>query len=178
MWTKPRSGLTTRLFPQAEPCKVTSPCPGLDRNTRAIGRRMRFSGPMLTDKRNKVGETMLLMPDEKPFLDVFLHEATTAPFTGPATKALHQIGIEYGDISYLIWAYEQDVPRTGFVVGHAADLAPQLPWPTRQSALRRNQEVEVIWKQRRPSEPLGGNAWHQDENTEKSPVRADESARS
>src|SRR5438132_13929672 len=91
------------------------------------------------DKRNKGDREMrLLTPEEKPFLDVFLHEATTAPFTGPATKALHKIGVEYGDISHLAWAYEQEVPRTGFAVGHAADVAPPLPWPNRQSALRRN----------------------------------------
>ena len=54
----------------------------------------------------------LLTPEEKLFLDVFLHEATTSPFTGPATNALHQIGVEYGDLSYLAWAYEQEVPRT------------------------------------------------------------------
>jgi hypothetical protein len=102
----------------------------------------------------------LLTPDEKPFLDVFLHEATTAPFTGPATKALHEIGVEYGDISYLAWAYEQEVPRTGFGVGHAADVAPPLPWPDRQSALRRNQQIQHIWEQRqqRGGEPLGQNA--------------------
>jgi hypothetical protein len=52
----------------------------------------------------------LLTAEEKSFLDVFLHEATTAPFTGPATRLLHTIGIEYGDISHIAWAYEQDVP--------------------------------------------------------------------
>ena len=99
----------------------------------------------------------LLTPEEKPFLDAFLHEATTAPFTGPATKALHQFGVEYGDISYLAWAYEQEVPRTGFTVGHAADVAPPLPWPNRQSALWRNQEIQRMWAQRQQSdgEPLG-----------------------
>jgi hypothetical protein len=91
----------------------------------------------------------LLTPAEKSFLDVFLHEATTAPFTGPATKALHKIGVEYGDLSYLAWAYEQEVPRTGFAWGHAADVAPPLPWPTRESALRRNQEIQRIWGQQR-----------------------------
>ncbi len=90
----------------------------------------------------------LLTPEENRFLDVFLHEATTAPFTGPATKALHKTGVEYGDISYIAWAYEQDVPRTGFAVGHAADMVPPLPWPNRQSALRRNQEIQRIWEQR------------------------------
>jgi hypothetical protein len=91
----------------------------------------------------------LLTPEENRFLDVFLHEATTAPFTGPATKSLHQNGLEYGDISYIAWAYEQDVPRTSFAVGHAADLAPPLPWSDRQSALRRNQEIQRIWERRR-----------------------------
>jgi hypothetical protein len=91
----------------------------------------------------------LLTPEEKSFLGVFLHEATTAPFTGPATKALHKIGVEYGDVSYMAWAYEQEVPRTSFEVGHAADVAPPLPWPNRDSALRRNQEIQRIWEQKR-----------------------------
>ncbi len=90
----------------------------------------------------------LLTPDENRFLDVFLHETTTAPFAGPATKALHKIGVEYGDISYIAWAYEQEVPRTGFAVGHAADVAPPLPWPNRQSALLRDEEIKRTWEQR------------------------------
>jgi hypothetical protein len=90
----------------------------------------------------------LLTPEENRFLDVFLHEATTAPFIGPATKVLHKNGLEYGDILYIAWAYEQDVPRTGFTVGHAADLAPPFPWSNRQSALGRNQEIQRIWAER------------------------------
>jgi hypothetical protein len=90
----------------------------------------------------------LLAPEENRFLGIFLHEATTAPFTGPATKALQKSGVEYGDISYIAWAYEQEVPRTGFEVGHAADVVPPLPWPNRQSALRRNQEIQRIWEHR------------------------------
>jgi hypothetical protein len=82
---------------------------------------------------------------------------------GLATKSLHKIGIEYGDISYIAWAYEQEVPRTGLAVGHAADVAPPLPWPDRQSALRRNQEMRRIWEQRRQGGggPLGQNTWEQ-----------------
>src|SRR6266516_4003682 len=91
----------------------------------------------------------ILTPKEKSFLDVFLHEATTAPFTGPATKALHLIGVEYGDVSYLAWAYEQEAPRTSFAVGHAADVAPPLPWSNRELALRRNEEIQRIWEQQR-----------------------------
>jgi hypothetical protein len=101
----------------------------------------------------------LLTPEENRFLDVFLHEATTAPFSGPATNALHKNGLEYGDISYIAWAYEQEVPRTGFAVGHAAEAAPPLPWPNRQSALRRNQEIRRIWEQRQQGaeESVGQN---------------------
>ena len=103
----------------------------------------------------------LLTPEENRFLDVFLHEATTAPLTGAATRALHKIGVEYGDISYIAWAYEQEVPRTSFAVGHAADIVPPLPWPNRQSALRRNQEIQRFWEQRQPKSegPVGQNEW-------------------
>jgi hypothetical protein len=91
----------------------------------------------------------LLTPQEKSFLDVFLHEATTSPFTGPATRALHSIEVEYGDISYVAWAYEHDVPRTSFEVGNAADEAPPLPWASREAALRRNLHFQHIWDQER-----------------------------
>ena len=91
----------------------------------------------------------ILTPKEKLFLDVFLHEATTSPFTGPATDALHGIGIEYGDISYIAWAYEQEVPRNRFEWGHAATVTPALPWTSRESALNRNSEIERIWQQQR-----------------------------
>src|SRR5437016_1884369 len=93
----------------------------------------------------------ILTPAEKSFLDVFLHEATTSPFTGPATQALHNIEVEYGDISYIAWAYEQDVPRMGFEVGHGADTAPPLPWTNREAVMRRNKEIQRIWgKERTP----------------------------
>jgi hypothetical protein len=96
----------------------------------------------------------ILTPQEKEFLDVFLHEATTSPFiTGPATKALHAIGVEYRDISYIAWAYEQDVPHTTFEWGHAALVAPPLPWRDRESVLRRNKEIQRIWEQER--KPVG-----------------------
>jgi hypothetical protein len=108
----------------------------------------------------------LLTPEENRFLDVFLHEATTAPFTGSATKALHAIGVEYGDITYLAWAYEHEVPRTGFTVGHASDVAPPLPWPNRQSARGRNQELQRIWEQRQHEgeESVGQNERERNEH--------------
>lgn len=91
----------------------------------------------------------LLTTEEKAFLEVFLHEATTSPFIGPATQALHQISVEYGDISSLARAYEQEVPRTGFALGRPADVSPPVPWPNRQATLRRNQEIQRIWEQSR-----------------------------
>jgi hypothetical protein len=107
---------------------------------------------MLTSKQtSRDREMMLLTPQEKQFLDVYLHEATTAPFTGPATQALHQMGVGYDDILFLAWAYEQEVPRTSWIWGHATTVAPPLPWPNRESALRRNQEVQRIWEEKRQS---------------------------
>jgi hypothetical protein len=104
---------------------------------------------MPTSKPRKEDREMnLLTPREKAFLDVFLHEATTSPFTGPATEALHKIGIEYHDISYLAWAYDQEVPKTDFGWGHAAE-APPLPWATREAALSRNEEMQHFWQEKR-----------------------------
>ena len=91
----------------------------------------------------------ILTPSEKAFLDVFLHEATSAPFTGPATLLLHNIGVDYADISYLAWAYNQEVPRTSVEWGHSASAAPPLPWEGRESALQRNKEARHIWEQRK-----------------------------
>jgi hypothetical protein len=91
----------------------------------------------------------ILTPQEKSFLDVFLHEATTSPFIGPATKVLHQIGVEYSDISYIAWAYNQEVSRNSYGWGHAATVSPPLPWPNREAALRRNVEIQRIWEQDR-----------------------------
>ena len=92
----------------------------------------------------------ILTPEEKEFLDVFLHEATTSPFfDGPATKALYAIGVEYSDISYIAWAYEQDVPRTRFEIGHSAEVSPPLPWPARESVSLRNEQIQRIWNRLR-----------------------------
>jgi hypothetical protein len=46
--------------------------------------------PGLHDGPKEDHKMRLLTPEENRFLDVFLHEATPAPFTGPATNALHQ----------------------------------------------------------------------------------------
>jgi hypothetical protein len=95
----------------------------------------------------------ILTPEEKEFLDVFLHEATTEPFfQGPATKALRSIGVQYRDVAWLATAYDREVPKINFGWGHAADIAPPLPWPDRDAVLRRNREIERSWREsQRPS---------------------------
>src|SRR5438132_1399169 len=149
-----RSGPRPRRSPREQRCKVTSPPPGPELSTGTTGLRKKSGKRMRTSKQRNEGREMgMLTPLEKSFLDVFLHEATTSPFTGPATKALHSIGVEYADISYIAWAYEQDVPRTSFGWGHSAEVSPPLPWMTREAALRRNQEIQRIWEQER--KPVG-----------------------
>jgi len=98
----------------------------------------------------------ILTQAEKEFLDVFLHEATTSPFfSGPATKALYGIGVEYRDISYIAWAYNREVPRNSFEWGHSADVAPPLPWTNREAVLRRNAEIQHIREQE--AKPVGSS---------------------
>ena len=92
---------------------------------------------------------MILTANERAFLDVFLYEATTSPFTGPATEALHAIGVEYGDISHIAWAYGQDVPRTRFDIGHPAAVSPPVPWSDRSAALGRDCDIERLWSKKR-----------------------------
>lgn len=91
----------------------------------------------------------ILKTSEKEFLDVFIHEATTSPFNGPATKALHSIGVEYSDISFINWAYNREAPPSIEGWGHAADVSPPVPWPDRESALKRDREIKRIWEQQR-----------------------------
>ena len=102
--------------------------------------------------RNGGRDMSILTQAEKTFLDVFLHEATTSPFKGPATSALHAIGVEYGDISYLAWAYAREVPRNGYEWGHSADMAPPVPWSDKDSVRQRNMEVQCIWEKQQTLE--------------------------
>jgi hypothetical protein len=75
----------------------------------------------------------ILTPEEKAFLDVFIHEATTEPFfRGPATKALQGIGVYYSDIDWLNWAYNKECPvnPTTLEWGHAPRPPHRSPGPT------------------------------------------------
>jgi hypothetical protein len=87
---------------------------------------------------------MTLTDRERDFLAAFICEATTDPFVGPATDELHRHGIYYSDFRSLMAAYyrERNPDQEGF--GGKKNLAPPpCPWPSRETALRRNGEFET-----------------------------------
>jgi hypothetical protein len=86
---------------------------------------------------------MILTDSEKSFLDVFIFEATTDPFKGPATSELHQRDIFYSDLSDLMAAYyleqsDESSPRV-----ERSSVAPTCPWVDRDAVVRRNREVHL-----------------------------------
>jgi hypothetical protein len=87
---------------------------------------------------------MLLTNCEREFLAAFIHEATTDPFKGPATEELHRHDIYYTDLSHLLAAYYQE---SGSDQGDLGDkkvaTLPPCPWVNRETASRRDHEVEV-----------------------------------
>src|SRR5437588_8704857 len=87
---------------------------------------------------------MLLSDLERDFLASFIYEATTDPFKGPATSELHRRDIFYTDLPHLLNAYYQEghPDQQGFG-GKQEPMPPACPWPDRESALRRNREVEA-----------------------------------
>src|SRR5438874_6475337 len=60
-------------------------------------------------------------------------------------------------ISYLAWAYHQEVGCTECGWGHAAEVSPPLPWKDRDHVLRRDQEIQQLWgrKQTSPAPKAG-----------------------
>lgn len=87
---------------------------------------------------------MFLTREEITFLDVYCHEGTETPFGGPATDAMTRIGTQSGDTLNLQWAYLLNRPPTGPVIGHASKGAPPLPWPNRDTVVRRDSEIRAI----------------------------------
>ena len=87
---------------------------------------------------------MLLTQREREFLAAFIAEATTDPFKGPATEELHRRDIYYTDLSYLMTAYYQDPlgDQEGFR-GNDHPTPPPCPWTDRDTAVRRDHEVEA-----------------------------------
>ena len=87
---------------------------------------------------------MLLTDRELRFLAAFIHEATTDPFKGPATEELHRRDIYYTDLSHLMAAYSREAAsdQDGFG-GQYDPTPPPCPWKDRESAIRRDQEVDI-----------------------------------
>ena len=87
---------------------------------------------------------MLLTECEPDFLAAFIYEATTDPFKGPATEELHRRDIYYTDLSHVIAAYYRENPlhQEGFGGKHYP-APPPCPWLDRESAVRRDREVEA-----------------------------------
>jgi hypothetical protein len=87
---------------------------------------------------------MLLRDHERDFLAAFIHEATTDPFKGPATEALHSRGIYYADITHLMTAYyRENEPGQEGLGGKPQSIPLLCPWPNRESAVLRDKEMET-----------------------------------
>jgi hypothetical protein len=85
---------------------------------------------------------MLLTSQELEFLGIFICEATTDPFKGPAIEELHQRDIYYTDLPHLLAAYYQERVGTQEGLGgkHVATLPP-CPWKDREAAVHRDRQV-------------------------------------
>ena len=69
----------------------------------------------------------LLTPEENRFLDVFLHEATTAPFTGQRRKPSTKVASSTATSRTLRGLTSRRSPGPASVVGHAADVGAAAP---------------------------------------------------
>jgi hypothetical protein len=87
---------------------------------------------------------MLLTDRERAFLAVFIREATTDPFKGPATEELHRRDIYYTDLSHLLTAYyRENAGNQESSAGQCNSMAPPCPWKDQEAAVRRDREVEA-----------------------------------
>ncbi len=84
---------------------------------------------------------MLLTDRERAFLAVFINEATTDPFKGPATEELHRRNIYYSDLSHLMTAYYRE--KAAEQEGGLHPIPPPCPWKDRDTAVLRDHEVEI-----------------------------------
>ena len=86
---------------------------------------------------------MLLTSHEREFLAVFIHEATTDPFKGPATEELHSRDIYYTDLSKLLAAYYQEhLGNQEGLGGNQVAVLPACPWMDRNAVFAREHELE------------------------------------
>ena len=86
---------------------------------------------------------MLLTEHERQFLAAFIHEATTDPFKGPATDELHRRNIYYTDLSHLMTAYYWESASAREGLGGKHTTPPPCPWKDRDTAGRRDCEVDI-----------------------------------
>jgi hypothetical protein len=84
---------------------------------------------------------MHLNSGEREFLAVFIGEATTDPFNGPATSELHRRDIYYTDIPQLLTAYYREGSNEHGLAGKHNTTLPACPWQYRAVAVSRNREV-------------------------------------
>jgi hypothetical protein len=85
---------------------------------------------------------MILTSRECEFLAAFIHEATTDPFTGPATHELHRRDIYYTDLSHLLAAYYREASGDPEGLGgRFLSPLPACPWADRETAARRDEQV-------------------------------------
>lgn len=90
---------------------------------------------------------MPLTDREREFLAAFIHEATTDPFKGAATEELHRRNIYYTDLPHLMTAYYRENADAQEGLGGKHDpTPPPCPWKDRDTAVRRDHEVEAELK--------------------------------
>ena len=96
---------------------------------------------------------MPLTPEERRFLDAYVHEATNGPpFGGPATTDLRRRGIGYTDLSWILTAYQRELSAEGKpATGKPGAEPPPSPWPDFEQLKVRNETLRA---------ELGGSHTH------------------
>ena len=87
---------------------------------------------------------MPLTREEREFLDAYVHEVTHGPpFGGPATRDLAGRGIWYGDLSWILTAYQRELSPEGTPSSGTRNLEPpSSPWQTVEHVKDRNQMLQ------------------------------------
>src|SRR5438876_442758 len=72
---------------------------------------------------------MPLSNEEREFLDAYVFEATHDPFGGPATEDLNRRGVHYGDLHWLLTAYDRELCAQRILpFGQENPNPPPSPW--------------------------------------------------
>jgi hypothetical protein len=90
---------------------------------------------------------MRLTPEERRFLDAYIHEVTHWPFGGPATEDLRRKGIGYFHLDWILTAYQRELSAEGTpVIGFHNPEPPPSPWETLEQVKQRSQELQRVWE--------------------------------